>query len=236
MRAGIEDGGVVQRLVFIEAPGRLELLAAQLLHPLLGGPLEVVDLDRQRSPHEVEQDLGDLAPSVGAGAGQRGVLVRPDVLGRADVVERLVADLEQAALLEVGGGDAPAPAQVAIEPVSQHVSQGTLGLGGRGEAHLGIACVELDRQVRAHRRPFAASTSCVMPAGSSCSRGRVQGRAQQADLDEVVEVARLEAGVLAIVGEAQQLACPLGQGRLAAQLSNGRRAKESSSPCFALRS
>ena len=92
----------------------------------------------------------------GAGPGQCGMLVCPDVLGRADIVERLIADLQQAALLEVGRGDAPAPAQVAVEPVGQHISQGPPGLGGRGEAHVGIARVKLDRQIRVRRRPFGA--------------------------------------------------------------------------------
>ena len=48
--------------------------------------------------------------------------------------------------------------------------------------------------------------------------GPVQRRAQQGDLHEVVEVARLEGGVLAVVGEAQELARLRGQVPVALQL------------------
>ena len=50
----------------------------------------------------------------------------------------------------------------------------------------------------------------------------VERRAEQADLDEVVEVAGLEAGVLPVVGEAQELRAPLGQGVLPPQLPDDR--------------
>ena len=46
-------------------------------------------------------------------------------------------------------------------------------------------------------------------ARAAATRG-IDGRAQQADLDEVVEVTGLERGVLPVVGEAQELAGAVG--------------------------
>ena len=44
------------------------------------------------------------------------------------------------------------------------------------------------------------------PPDARVARRAEECRAQQPDLDEVVEVAGLERGVLAVVGEAQELA------------------------------
>ena len=48
------------------------------------------------------------------------------------------------------------------------------------------------------------------PVGPGVADRLVEGRSQEADLDEVVEVAGLEAGVLAVVGEGEELAGPAG--------------------------
>ena len=166
LRARIEDGREVELFVFVQTLGRSEFLAAQLLHPLLSCPFQIVDLNRQRSPHEVEQDLCDLAAHGGAGTNQCGMFIGLDVLGVADIIERLIADLQQLALLKVRRRDAPAPVQVAIEPIGQHVSQGTPGFSGRGEANLGITRVKLNRQVQGVK-DLLRQTSRVMPSESA---------------------------------------------------------------------
>ena len=144
-RPGIEHGCVVELFVLVQAPRWLEFLAAGLLHSLLGGPFQIVDLDRQGTAHEIKQDLGHLATGGSAGTGQRGVFVRPDVLRVANIFERQIADLEQSTLLEIGRRDAPAPAEVAVQPIGQNISQGTPGFRGRGEANFGITRVEVGR-------------------------------------------------------------------------------------------
>ena len=49
----------------------------------------------------------------------------------------------------------------------------------------------------------------------------MNGRAQQADLNEIVEMPGLERSILAIVGEAQQFACLPFQALIAPQGTNG---------------
>ena len=50
-------------------------------------------------------------------------------------------------------------------------------------------------------------SSWVSPSAPASSSARVERAAQLGDLDEVVEVAGLQAGVLPVVDEGQQLAC-----------------------------
>ena len=64
---------------------------------------------------------------------------------------------------------------------------------------------------RASRPPWA-KTSWVRPSDPALGHRVVQGGAEVAHLHEVVEVAGLEAGVLAVVGEGQQLLRDVGLG------------------------
>lgn len=69
------------------------------------------------------------------------MLVGPNVVRRAQLIERLIADLEQSALLEIRRGDSPAAAQVTIEPVSKYLPQGAVRVIGLRETDCGIARV-----------------------------------------------------------------------------------------------
>ena len=62
----------------------------------------------------------------------------------------------------------------------------------------------------------------MIPSETGISGRLVQRRPQQADLDEVVKVARLEAGILSVIGEAQELTGTLGQISLAPEFPDGR--------------
>ena len=81
----------------------------------------------------------------------------PEVLGLAHFVEHRVADLQQAALLQVRSGHPPAPAQVAVEAVAKHLSQGLLGIAQGLETHLPFwpPGVQLNRQIQGRRHPLA---------------------------------------------------------------------------------
>ena len=128
---------------------------------------------------------------------------------RAGVVEQvgqvLVVDLQQAGLLQVGLGHPPAPLQVAVEPVGQHVAQGPVGGAAGRSGQLGLPGVGLPRQPQLVEHPLGQLV--VSEAGrTGGDRGPVQSGPQHRHLHEVVEVGGLQRGVLAVVGERQQLA------------------------------
>src|SRR6185437_2665315 len=82
-------------------------------------------------------------PLLGRSRGEDRVQTLPDFLGGAHLVEEVVVNLQQAQLFEVGRGDAPAAAQVVVDPVADDVAQGRVDvalrqkLGGRIDRILG---------------------------------------------------------------------------------------------------
>jgi hypothetical protein len=63
--------------------------------------------------------------SVGVAPASAGVQRLPHALRGAELVERLVLDAEQAALFEVGRGDAPPTPEVDVGEVAEHVARST---------------------------------------------------------------------------------------------------------------
>src|SRR4051812_1582961 len=92
-----EDRGVFQLTAFtlVQSPGVDQLLAALLLNSLLVGGIQVIHLDSQFTPHEIEEYLGDLAAGLWGGGDQGRVTVTPNVLGCTEFIERPVLDLQQ---------------------------------------------------------------------------------------------------------------------------------------------
>ena len=121
-----------------------------------------------------------------------------------ELVERLVVDSQQPGLLEVRRGDPPATLQVAVEAVAEDVAQGSSVSSLAPRTALRVAGVQLERQGQRVEDPPAARRG----AGPPPRRWPLPGAAptQQADLDEVVEVPGLQRSVLAVVGEAEELA------------------------------
>ncbi|MER3411713.1 MAG: hypothetical protein C4305_04965, partial [Thermoleophilia bacterium] len=121
-------------LVLVDRPRVAQALACPLLESLLPDGVEVVDLDAELAAHEVEEGLGHVGALAGRGRGQSRVALAPDLLSLGELVQAGVIDLEQAALLEVGGGDPPAPLEVAVEAVAEDVAEKgtgeTLAQGG----------------------------------------------------------------------------------------------------------
>ena len=201
------------------------MLAALLPDPLQLELVQVVDVDGQLPAHVVEQHPRHLATHAGCGTGQGRVGRCPEVFGLAHFVEHRVADLQQAALLQVRGGHAPAPAQVAVEAVAKYLSQGLLGIAQGLEAHLRVWLpgVQLNRQVQGRRHPLAQLV-VPQPFRPGGRHRAVEGGAQLPDLHEVVEVAGLQRGILAIVGEAEQLAGGVLEIGVPAQAAHGEEA------------
>ena len=52
----------------------------------------------------------------------------PQLCCRTGFIERLIFDFEQPALLKVRRCDAPAPLEVAVEPIADHFSERPLGI------------------------------------------------------------------------------------------------------------
>ena len=189
-----------------------------LLERLLPGRVEGVNLYRQLAAHEVEQCLGDPHPVAGRGQCERrvrvpaaldldpiGQLARPYLLVGATLAEAVVVDPQQPSLFEVRGRQPPATLLVAVDPVGKHLPQHLVGFAASRPAQLRISRIQLGRQPQLIEDRLR---DAVMrkPLRAYGRRSAVKARAQEADLDEVIEVPGLERRVLPIVREAEQLA------------------------------
>ena len=127
------------------------------------------------------QQLVDLVGTLG---------VAPVLLGSAQLIEGLIADVEKAALLEIRRDDAPAAPKIAIKAVSEHVLKGADGIGLLGELGLGLLGEIYNGQTE--RVENTLGEDIVKEAGGSgLFGGGIESPAQQTDFDEVVEVAGL---------------------------------------------
>ena len=131
---------------------------------------------------------------------------RPRPPRRRRAVEVLVVDAKQPGLFEVGGGHPPPRRQVAVQPVGEDVAERLVDV--------------FLRAVRA-RRGSGRSRPCAGPSALLYGAGQVlegrgpapplpppphKGLSAAGRLDEVVEMPRLQRGVLAVVGEIEELA------------------------------
>ena len=104
------------------------------------------------APQGVQDRLARLLPFARRGGGQDGVSRAPDLLGRAQLVEGIVAHAQQADLLQVGGRDAPAAPQIVVEAVADRVAQRRRDLLPGQELGVGVrgVLVRLQAQLRRH--------------------------------------------------------------------------------------
>src|SRR5205085_1090012 len=100
--------------------------------------------------------------------------------------------------------DAPAAPEIAVDAVAEHFAEGCLRVPQTLEPDVRVASVVLERQTQGVedflRKLVVGDALVVSPLHRTVDR-----RAQQADLDEVVEMPRLERRVLPIVSEAEEL-------------------------------
>ena len=210
------DDRVGQLPLVLQIPGRtFEETRFRLLNQIvLLARIKHVDLYGELSPQQIEQRTDQLLARIGRNRAERigdGVLVKTGFpqLGLPEqpvvAAETLVVEPEQSAILQVGRGDAPTTFQIAVEEILQHLAQGVFGALARRSAHLGIGGVVLERQL--HRGEDVTRQVAMPQTRRRPPRaGSTECGAQQGDLNEVVEVAGLQRGVLPVVGKAQQLA------------------------------
>ena len=149
----------------------------------------------------------------------------PELVGPAEFAERYVLDFQQSALLEVGRGDSPSSLEVAVNPVADHIPHCLVGVGLLGELDAGLAGIKLERKIEGLED--AESQLVVRDSfGTGCQRGLVERRAKQADLNEVVEMAGLERGILAVVGETEKLLRVLLEGGILLEHADDRKAQD----------
>ena len=144
-----EDGGVFhcEGFVLVDGPRLDQPLTALLKQVLLVRGVQVVHLDRQLPAHVVQQYPADLLPHLRAGELQGWMAISPYIRILADILQRKVAEFQQAALFQVGRGNTPAALEVAVQPIAQHASQGPLRLRERLKPGGRIARVHLHRQI-----------------------------------------------------------------------------------------
>ena len=128
----------------------------------------------------------------------------------AELVERLILDVEQAALLEVWHRQPPASLHVEEDTVGENIAHGALRALLNVELGVGLGRVELEGRSRREARlkgveEALRKVSILDAFGTGLRDGGVEAAADEGHLHEVVEVAGLEGGVLAVVGEAQEL-------------------------------
>ena len=145
-------------------------------------------------------------------AGQRPAERGPLGVGGGEVVDSVVGQSQLAGLLQVGHRDAPAALEVGPQPIGDDVAQRAgdlLARDGlvRGVLVFGEVLADRHRAPRRRAAPASRRPERLVGVRLVLLAGRpVQRRAHQADQHEVVEMAGLQAGVLAVVGERQELA------------------------------
>ncbi len=186
------------------------------MESLLDVLLQVADFDRQLTPHEVEERAGHIPARLGRGGGQGRMAAGPGRLVGADVVQQEIFDMEEVHLLQIGRGDAPSTLEVAIEAIAEHVAQRFLGVSQRLKFHRRIGGVLHQRQRQRIEGPLRERF--VREPFRRAENGPIERAAQHPNLDEVVEMARLQRGILPVVGEAQEFARPRRECRVLAEM------------------
>ncbi|MCY1539694.1 hypothetical protein D9M68_752930 [compost metagenome] len=161
-------------------------------------------------PHEVEkrpQHDGALRRASGL-QHLRGI--RPFVVIGSEVVDVLVADANQPQLLEVGVVESPAAAKVEVAAVAQDATHGLLHLASRIALDLWLLHVlgAYARVITVEAQRFENGIGNLLLAQHLRRRFLDRGeqcRTRQEDLQEVVEVPRLQCGILSVVRKAQDL-------------------------------
>ena len=120
-------------------------------------------------------------------------------------LQPFVAERKRAAVLEIRRGDSPTTLQVAIEIVIDDTAQGVVGGVLRRAAHLRVSRVSSNRSCMASKT-LARKLSVAQSRAAPFLGRFVKCRRKQRYLGEIVEVPGLQRGVLAVVGEAQELA------------------------------
>ena len=174
------------------------------------GGVQNLAADRHPPPHVVQQLAIDLCPDGMAGLPQRAGRAGEQRVVRGEVVEAEVLHPDHAELFEVRVRVPPAASLIEPDAVGQHLPERALGLLQVEAAQRGLdQPFGADPRVRSVEAERALLGEAQRVAAEAVRAGIVQRaekpRADEAHEEEVVEVAGLERGVLAVVGEAEEL-------------------------------
>ena len=177
---------------------------------LENGGVENLAADRHPFPHVVEQLAINRCADLGTSLLQRGMRVGEQLVVRGELVEAEILHPDHAELLEVRIRVPPAASLIEPDAVGQHLPERSLrllqveaaqrGLEQPFGADLRIRPIEAERVLRGGAQRIAPK-----PRRSRILQRAEEARADEAHEEEVVEVAGLERGVLAVVGEAEEL-------------------------------
>ncbi len=161
----------------------------------------------QLAAQVVQQHLGDACTRVaGVASASAGCRSAHSSSAAHNSSSDAYSMLEQAALLQVGRGDAPAAAQVVVDAIGEHLAQGAVGLAALAwNLTVGsLAYSSIGRFKRledALRQHLVGDARLRRPPARPGTAPRATGH-----LHKIVEMAGLQRGILAVVGEAEQLA------------------------------
>ena len=201
-----EDGAQGRhRFIRRHRPHAGQLLLRLTLDALEPCQRETADVYGEHLAELVEDDPAQLLAMPVARVPKRLRCGGPQGLISGDLRQRLIADPQQSGLFEVGHGDPPAALQVEVQAVLDELAQRLLRTRPSG-IHGVRGCREIG-ELKAQRVHHPGRHHLVSEPARGVGHGLVQRAAQLGDLDEVIEVAGLQTGVLPVVDEREQLAC-----------------------------
>ena len=144
-----------------------------------------------------------------------------------NLIETQEIDSDKFERRQVRIGEAPATAQIGPDPVRQNPGKGLLGLAAAHSARIGVQHpVPSGGLIGSSKSQGLSDTEAYFVIAESIRPGIENGAqcraAQKTDKQEVVEMSGLKRGILAVVGETEQLALVIGNRALRpVQPSNG---------------
>jgi len=145
---------MLRLLVFVECPRGFQTLGALLPDTFKGQRVQVIDLDRQLSSHEIEKGPCNGHSRLFAGRRKSGMAPFPYLRGIAYILKREIADFDKPALLQIGRRDAPTSLQIAIKPISQDQTQCALRFLQSLEPNGRVNGIQFDWQVKGIENPL----------------------------------------------------------------------------------
>src|SRR5579875_1862125 len=136
-----------------------------------------------------------------------------------ELIKPGVRNVQESALLEIGTGKPPASLEVAIQQITEDVAQCRVSFVSSTTPPRRVICVRLQRKVEGVKHTIREFVIGQTRTAVVFCRA-IERRSNQPDVQEIVEVRCLQRGVLAVIGEAEQLLRPLRHTRIAAQSPN----------------
>src|SRR5690606_33610344 len=117
--------------VFRQAPWFLEEVEASIPNLLLEERIKINGLDTQTPAHHCQQFRRDFVSFLRRQRTQKRMRFFPLGLVLAALHKPSITDLKQLQLFKVGARDTPAPTQIVVKSITQHISKSTPSQLGR---------------------------------------------------------------------------------------------------------